>query len=248
MKLKVITTVFFSGLLLMGCQSNQITSSIGAAGSLVKGATISKEDLVASARLSAKEMDKDAKVASSNSKYAKRLNRLTKDLRNYDGMKLNYKVYISKEVNAFAMPDGTVRVYSGLMDMMNDEELLAVIGHEIGHVALEHSLKQYRKQYLTNAARLGLSASGEKGAAVTGAFGDLGEAFVNAQFSQSDELKADVYGVHVLKKIHKSPYASVEAQKKLQKLGSSGGLLSSHPSSEKRIANATKEADKVSGK
>jgi putative metalloprotease len=193
-------------------------------------------------------MDKEAKIAPANSKHAKRLNRLTKNLRSYDGMTLNYKVYLSKEINAFAMPDGTVRVYSGLMNMMNDDELMAVIGHEIGHVALEHSLAQYRKQYITNAARLGLAASGETASAVTGAFGDLGEEFINAQFSQADELEADVYGVKILKKLKRDPYAAASAQRKLQKLGDSGGLLSSHPSSEARIAKATEAADEVSGK
>jgi putative metalloprotease len=249
MKVKVIVALCISGFLLMSClSSNQLSSSLGAAGSLVKGLTVTKQDLVASARLSAEEMDKEAKVASSGSKYTKRLNRLTKNLRTYDDMKLNYKVYLSKDVNAFAMPDGTVRVYSGLMNLMNDDELMAVIGHEIGHVALEHSLAQYRKQYITNAARLGLAASGEKAAIVTSAFGDLGEEFVNAQFSQADELEADAYGVKVLKKLKRNPYAAVSAQKKLQKLGASGGLLSSHPSSETRIAKATEAADKVSGK
>jgi putative metalloprotease len=35
-------------------------------------------------------------------------------------------------VNAFATADGTIRIYSGLMEMMTDDELIFVIGHEIG--------------------------------------------------------------------------------------------------------------------
>ncbi len=249
MKLSMMIVACVSGSLLVGCQSNQIADSIGSASSLIKGVTVSREDLVASSHLSAKEMDKEAKVASASSKYTRRLKRLTKNLREYDGQKLNYKVYLSDKVNAFAMPDGTVRVYSGLMDIMNDDELLAVIGHEIGHVAHEHSLKQYRKQYLTNAAKLGISAGGGTGAAVAGAFGDLGEAYLNAQFSQADELDADVYGVHLLKKIHRNPYAAADAQKKLKKLSASDhSVFSSHPASDTRIERAIEAADEVSGK
>ena len=50
-----------------------------------------------------------------------------------DGIPLNFKVYDVIDVNAFACPDGSVRVFSSLMDIMDDDELLGVIGHEIGH-------------------------------------------------------------------------------------------------------------------
>ncbi len=48
---------------------------------------------------------------------------------------------MAKDVNAFAMANGCIRVYSGLMDMMTDNEVEAVIGHEMGHVALGHVKK-----------------------------------------------------------------------------------------------------------
>ena len=51
-----------------------------------------------------------------------------------EGMPLNFKVYYVIDVNAFACADGSVRVFSSLMDIMTDEELLGVIGHEVGHV------------------------------------------------------------------------------------------------------------------
>ncbi len=49
----------------------------------------------------------------------------------------NIAAYLTRDVNAFAMADGTIRVYSGLLDLMTDDEVRYVmIGHEIGHVAL----------------------------------------------------------------------------------------------------------------
>ncbi len=168
-----------------------------------------------------------------------------------DGLNLNYKVYISEDINAFAMPDGTVRVYSGLMDIMNDNEILAVIGHEIGHVKKQHSLNGYKKAYIAKAVKEGLVAYGDSSVAtLAGSYGDIGLEFVNAQFSQSDELESDSYGVGILNHLGKNPCAAVTAQQKLQEHGGGGdniliSLFSSHPPSSKRIEKANEAAGTV---
>lgn len=92
-----------------------------------------------------KEMDAKAKIAPANSEYSQRLNKIAAALGdNINGQPVNYKVYETKDVNAFAMANGCIRVYSGLMDLMNDNEVEAVIGHEMGHVALGHVKKACR--------------------------------------------------------------------------------------------------------
>lgn len=84
-----------------------------------------------------KDMDGKATLAPSDSTYTQRLNKIASALGdNINGQPVNYKVYMAKDVNAFAMANGCIRVYSGLMDMMTDNEVEAVIGHEMGHVAL----------------------------------------------------------------------------------------------------------------
>jgi putative metalloprotease len=203
---------------------------------------------VAESKLSAQEMDSQAPVAPDTNPYAIRLNKLTANLTTYDGLTLNYKVYLADDINAFAMPDGTVRVYAGLMDLMNDDEVVAVIGHEIGHVANEHSLYQYKKAYMAKATKQGLSAAGGTTGLIAGAYGDIGEQYLNAQFSQSDELESDNYGVILLHKLGRDPYAAVTAQQKLQKLGGSDSVFSSHPPSQKRVDLAREAADKVTSK
>jgi len=248
MNKKSLIFVCIFTLSLTACKEAMLNGGMNAAGSLIKGLTLSKEQLVAEARMSAREMDKKTPVAPSDSKYTKRLQNFTKNMQTYDGIKLNYKVYMVDEVNAFAMPDGTVRVYSGLMDLMSDDEVLAVLGHEIGHVANEHSLRQYKKAYMARAAKEGLSAADGTVGGIVGAYGDIGEAYLNAQFSQADELESDAYGVKVLHEMGYDPYAAMRAQEKLQQLGGKESVFSSHPPSQKRIDLAREAADKITGK
>lgn len=247
MKLKqlALPVILVSTISLYGFSFNDIKKGVGVAATLGKSLTITNEQLISEAKLSAKAMDKQARVAPASSKYTKRLKRLTKNLKSYDGLTFNYKVYLSKEVNAFAMPDGTIRVYSGLMDKMNDDELMAVIGHEIGHVKYQHSLNQYKKAYTAKAAAQGVAAfGGDTASKLAGEYGGIGLKFLDAQFSQGDELQSDAYGVQLLHSQGRDPYAAASAQKKLQALGGgSGGIFSSHPPSSTRIQKATAAAD-----
>ncbi len=81
-----------------------------------------------------------------------RLNKLFGKHKSQDGLNLNYKVYKVKDINAFACADGSVRVFSSLMDIMTDSELLAVIGHEIGHVKNQDTKDAMKSAYLKAAA------------------------------------------------------------------------------------------------
>ncbi len=252
---KVLLPAVFAGTIvamssLGGCSAHEINAGIGIASNLFKGATVTNQELAQSARKSVMAMDRKYGVAPASSKYTKRLNRLTRNLQHYDGMNLQFAAYQSDKVNAYAMPDGSVRVFSGLMDLMNDDEVLAVIGHEIGHVKMQHSLGQYRKAYLAKAAKAGLVAYGGRQVAnLAGAYGDIGLSALSAQFSQSDELESDTYSVRFLHALGRNPNAAVEAQRKLMALGQgSGGFFSTHPSSQKRIKNITAAAKRIAGK
>ena len=97
----------------------------------------------------------------------KRLNRLTQGLTSVEGIPLNFKVYYVTDVNAFACPDGSVRVFSSLMDAMTDEELLGVIGHELGHVAHKDSKKGFRTALLTSALKDGIASTNGAAAALS---------------------------------------------------------------------------------
>jgi putative metalloprotease len=162
---------------------------------------------------------------------------LTDKYRKYDGLALNFKAYERKQINANASADGSVRVYTGLMDMMSDDELMFVIGHEIGHVKHGHSAKQMRSALAVSGARKAVVAS-DRGMTSTLADSQLGglmESVLNAQHSQAQETESDDYGLQFLKKNGLNRKAAESSLRKLAKLG--GGqdsMLSTHPDPGKR--------------
>lgn len=207
---------------------------------LYKAGTVSDSDLKEMSKKLRAQQDAQANVAPANSSYTKRLNKLMENLSSVNGTPINYKVYMTPEVNANATQDGSVRVYSGLMDKMNDDELRFVIGHEIGHVAEGHSLNKMRMAYATAAARAGAGAISPTAATISDSqLGSLGEEFMNAQYSQAQESNADAYAMNFLKKNNYNTAAAGSALRKLaNEGGGSGGLaaafFSTHPDSMKR--------------
>jgi putative metalloprotease len=210
---------------------------------LTTAATLSDGEVKQLASEASKSYDTSNKVAPPSSPYAKRLDRITKGMKTDKGLKLDIKVYLVEEVNAFAMADGTIRVFAGLMDAMSDDEVRYVIGHEVGHVSLGHSKKALQTAYMTSAARKAGSASGNGLVQLSdAALGDLAEKLVHAQYSQSNENDADLYALKFMKTNKCDPKAAVSALRKLEKLyGNDSSVFSSHPASGDR-ADALEKA------
>lgn len=225
-------------------------NKLGAGLDLFKAATVSESDLKSAALQMRAYNDKRAKVAAPGSKYGARLAKLTAKHVNEDGLALNFKAYISSDVNANASADGSVRVYSGLMDKLTDAELLAVIGHEIGHVKMQHTMSRMRTGYLASAGRkAAASSSGALGVLADSELGDLSEAVFKGQFSQSQETDSDDYGLAFMKK-HRYDVKAVEsALRKLATLGGSkdglAAMTSSHPDPAQR---ADRQRDRAAAK
>lgn len=213
---------------------------------LVKAATLSDKDMARLSLESVEWMDENNPIAEAGDPYADRLAKLVQGLEKEDGLTLNFKVYKVTDVNAFATPDGSVRVMAGLMDLMTDAELLSVIGHEIGHVKLKHSKKRYQSAYSISAAKdLALVNTGAGNLLNESEMGNFVESVLNAQFSQSNESASDEYGFRFLV-AHKHDYHAMQgAFQKLADLSDNNGkgsLTASHPGSAKRAERAKKWA------
>ena len=105
-----------------------------AAGKVMTAASINDEQIAALSRQTIVSLDQQNVI--DNGAYAKRLARVMSGINEIDGIPINYKVYKTSDINAFACGDGSIRVYSGLMDVMDDEELTAIIGHESATYAI----------------------------------------------------------------------------------------------------------------
>ena len=211
--------------------------------------TISDAEVIALTNQFIAQSDASNSIAAPGSSYAQRLKRLTDP---YAGgrMNLNFKVYMAPDVNAFATANGSVRVYSGLMDIMDEDELLGVIGHEIGHVANNDVKDAMRNAYLTVAEMEAVSAIGGSTVAniAHSQIGQLGQAFLSSHYSRRQENEADDYGLEFLEVNGYNPLAMATALDKINALSGGGGnaiavAFSSHPDSAGRARRVRQAAE-----
>jgi putative metalloprotease len=217
--------------------------TVSAAAKAGKAITLSDADVVNITSEYVRWMDEHNPVASDDNAYTIRLNIIVGKHIQEDSLHLNFKVYEVQDVNAFACADGSVRVFTGLMDIMRDEEILSVIGHEIGHVKNSDTKDAIKNAYMISAAHDAASSQGGKvGALSDTELGDFAEAIAKSQFSKSQEIAADTYGFNFLKKNNYKLTSMGSAFRKLQKLEEEAGvdksklkqLFSSHPDIAKR--------------
>lgn len=243
--------------------TEQITSRVGtvdpdavasAASSLASALTISNNEIVALCQEHMEEMDTINYVLPDDDPYSERLVRVMSRFKNLGNLKLNYAVYDDEStINAFASGDGSVRVYSGLMDLMDDDELFAVIGHELGHLVNHDVRDAYRTAYLVVAARYGLASFGDRASAISmGFLGDLSDELANNAYSRHQETKADEAAYRYCIANNVDPYAMYHALKKLDSVSGKSGektsgfanMFSSHPDTVKRINHIKEMAEK----
>ena len=176
MKIRALLVAMSVATVLTGCQNMDSNGLLSSGAEAFQAYSLSDAQVKTLSDQACQEMDSKATIAPANSEYAKRLTTIANALgNNINGQPVNYKVYMAKDVNAFAMANGCIRVYSGLMDMMTDNEVEAVIGHEMGHVALGHVKKGMQVALGTNAVRVAAaSAGGIVGSLSQSQLGDLG--------------------------------------------------------------------------
>jgi metalloprotease len=214
-----------------------LNKALDAGRGLTKAQTLSDEELKSYFDQMAADSDTKNKVAGPSDPFGKRLANLSKNLASYDGLALDIKAYLVTDVNAFAMANGTIRVFAGLMDKFTDDEILYVIGHEIGHVKAGHTKARIQTALRTAALKDAASAAGGKTAILAESqLGDLFEKVIKAQHSQANERQADDYAMKFMKANKYDPAACVSALEKLDAMSGGGttAWLSTHPSPKER--------------
>ena len=238
--------LLFLLILTTSCENTDVAMIAGAGIDAVKAVTLSDSEVRQLAKRAADFSDSSNRVAPPDNPYGQRLYRLVGDHLEEEGRTFNYKVYLSPQVNAFAMADGTIRINSALMDMTNDGELRFIIGHEMGHVVNNHIKKKLMMAYGSSALRKAIASqdnlAGDISRSILGSFT---ETVVNAQFSQQEEREADDYGLGFLIGNEYDQQAAISVLRKLATLGADHSFLSSHPAPDTR---ADRLEDQLSGK
>jgi predicted Zn-dependent protease len=155
----------------------------------------------------------------------------------------------SDVINAFALPGGKIFVSRALVEQMtNEAQLAAVVGHEIGHVAADHTSERYGQQIAIVGGTTVLGAvagallNSEDRAAGAGMGAGAGAALggvATLSYSRDQESEADRLGMRYMERLKYNPQGAVQVQEILlreeQKGGSQLEILSTHPSSQTRI-------------
>ncbi len=245
---------------LVACQTVQTTQS-GVVGvdrkqrMMVPAEQIEQASQQAYAKLMAEArakgtLNRDASQVARVNNIANRLIPQTATFRpNAGAWRWEVNVVSAPEVNAWVMPGGKMAIYTGLIEKLNlsDDELAAVIGHEMAHALREHSRERASEQAV---AGLGMSVL----AAATG-IGDLGQRGMEFAYqgllglpnSRRHETEADRIGVEIAARAGYNPQAAVTLWQKMGQQGGGGPpkFLSTHPPREDRLSDLTSYAQKV---
>ena len=159
-----------------------------------------------------------------------------------------FNVVDSKQVNAFCMPGGKIVVYTGLLNLVgngahSDDELAAVMGHELSHALAKHANERISNQMLVQAGGQLLGAAvGNRsqmlGSLINQAYGIGAQVGVMLPFGRKQEYEADKMGLVLMAMAGYDPRYAVNFWQKMAQ--SKGGnqtneLLSTHPSDANRI-------------
>ena len=212
----------------------------------------SSKDQIKLGQQAATEIRKKEKVLPASDPRVKTLRRVAQRLLSTidddEPWEFTFDMIESKDINAFALPGGSVFFYTGLYDRLKTEdELAGVLGHELTHVRREHWAKRVAEQQKRNLLLTGLLILGKANNATAGV-ASLGNQLYTMQFSRGDENDADIRGFKMMTDAGYNPQGMADV---FRMLGSLGGkqpeFLSDHPSDKNRVSRIEKLGTK-SGK
>lgn len=252
--MKKLTLIGALVVMMASCSSLQIVdqnAAMNAGAAAVQALTISDAQIAELCSQYMTETDGQNTILPASNEYTQRLNRIMAKFHNIGDLNINYKVYQSSTVNAFASGDGSIRVYSGLMDVMDDDELFAVIGHELGHLKNKDVRDAYRTAYLIVAARYGIGAFSQTAGAISQGFlGDLAQELASNAYSRKQEYEADEAAFQYCITNGVDAFAMYKALNVLISLNGNSGtqgivaqMFATHPDSNKRAARIKEIAE-----
>jgi predicted Zn-dependent protease len=145
------------------------------------------------------------------------------------------EVFNDKQVNAFALPGGKIGVYSGLLKVaVTQDQLAAVIGHEVSHVLAGHSAERMSQQMMGQVGTTVVSAATGMNSEQLGLAATV---FFLMPFSRTQETEADLLGLDLMSMAGFNPEGAIALWQNMAKAGGDHPpeMLSTHPSDQSRI-------------
>lgn len=162
-------------------------------------------------------------------------------------------LFDSEQINAFALPGGKIGVYTGILNVTEDQhQLAAIMGHEVGHVIANHSNERMSSSSLAQTGlqviNVGLSSQDAQTQSMVMAGLGLGVQYgVLMPYGRAHEREADIIGQDLMAQAGFDPRAAVKLWKNMAKAsgGSPPEFMSTHPSHETRINKLTDNLTKT---
>lgn len=196
-------------------------------------------------------------AASNNSRYQQRAEQVGDAIlrgAGYDPATWEIVVFQGDEVNAFALPGRKIGIYEGMFRVAEtNDQLAAVIGHEVAHVEAQHAAERVNTEAGTQLGTQIIGAAlGAAGVAppetVTQVLGLGAQYGVALPYSRNQELEADRLGLRYMADAGYDPHAAVTVWQRMAQLGGQPPeFLSTHPNPERRITALREEAAQIQG-
>ena len=261
MSRKYLIAIAVSGILGAGCQSVDTTKAGVVGVDRDQRMMVSSQEVDAGAQKAYAQMMAEAKkkgILDKDAAQLKRVQAITQRLIPHtaafrpDAVKWPWEVHVISidQVNAWCMPSGKMAVYTGLIQKLNatDDEIAAVMGHEIAHALREHARERISRQMGTQMT-IGIVGAlfgvGQMGQGIAGTVADV---TLNLPNSRLHETESDRIGVELAARAGFDPRAAVTLWEKMGKASSGGQppqFLSTHPSHETRIKDLQEYSAKV---
>ncbi len=174
---------------------------------------------------------------------------------NMPKFKWEFNLVQSKDKNAFCLPGGKVVVYTGILDVaQNDAQLATVMSHEIAHAIARHGAERMSaaqvKSGLQSLGNIILSVAAPQYTNIFNqAYGLGSQLGVMLPYSRMQESEADEIGIHLMSKAGYNPYEALSFWKNMSENKKEGSdFFSTHPNSQNRINNIKKVIQKIQSK
>ncbi len=207
---------------------------VNSASDMMRATLANDKDLAKKADKDLKKIDDNQTIAKDIDQYYIDLQKVMKKIDIPKDLKLDVKVYMNPMLYILTFPNGAIRVNSGVIEALNDNELLFLMAHEIAHLKNKDYKSSYRKAHAMFAIEDAINMLGSGVASTSnGLLSSVTSSMRKSRFQKDEEFRADEYAIDVLKKNGIDKKYAVDALEYLQYMNAP--ILKLHPTGYERI-------------